>query len=121
MGALGRTDFDCGEIQPSDGVGGDGGGYGGLLPVSVGVVDQDPGYSETYTDYQEPQYLAGFRLRSKDYNNIWRTVTFAVEMWERPWMVEDSRNSLRMSILPEAPAHLLLRSLPLWTVQTCKT
>ena len=94
MGALGRTDFDCGEVEPSDGVGGDGGGYGGLLPVSVGVVDQDPGYSETYTDYQEPQYLAGFRLRSKDYNNIWRTVTFAVEMWERPWMVEDSRNSL---------------------------
>ena len=65
MGALGRTDFDCGEVEPSDGVGGDGGGYGGLLPVSVGVVDQDPGYSETYTDYQEPQYLAGFRLRER--------------------------------------------------------
>ena len=41
MGAPGRTDCDRGEVQLSDGVGGDGGGDGGLLPVRVGIGDQD--------------------------------------------------------------------------------
>ena len=57
VGAPGRTDCDRGEVQLSDGVGGDGGGYGGLLPVRVGVMDEVAGSKETTKNYEAPQNL----------------------------------------------------------------
>ena len=62
MGALGRTDFDCGEVEPSDGVGGDGGGDGGLLPVPVGGADEQGGEEEADRHHQAPHHLAHFGL-----------------------------------------------------------
>ena len=58
VGAPGRTDCDRGEVQLSDGVGGDGGGYGGLLPVRVGVIDEVYCTKETTEDHKAPQNLA---------------------------------------------------------------
>ena len=57
MGAPGRTDCDRGKVQLSDGVGGDGGDYGGLLPVGVGVIYEVASTKETKYYYQAPQKL----------------------------------------------------------------
>ena len=65
MGAPGRTDCDRGEVQLSDGVGGDGGGYGGLLPVRVGGIDEVAGTKETKEDHKAPQNLPWSGLGSR--------------------------------------------------------
>ena len=62
VGAPGRTDCDHREVQFRDGVGGDGGGYGGLLPVSIGVVDQIGCNQETCAHNKEPQKLTTLTL-----------------------------------------------------------
>ena len=62
MGAPGRTDCDRGEVQLSNGVGSDGGGDGGLLPLRVGAGDQHAGEEETTCTDETPKQLAHFGL-----------------------------------------------------------
>ena len=94
MGAPGRTDCDRGEVQLSNGVGGDGGGDGGLLPVRVGAVYELPSQKETGSNHSQPEQFPQGVLTQGMRLETW--LTFAVEVWERPWMVEDSRNSLKV-------------------------
>ena len=62
MGALGRADCHCGEVQVGNRVGRDGGGHGGLLPGRVGVVDQVARKSKAQADSEAPYQLAKFGL-----------------------------------------------------------
>ena len=62
MGAPWRTDCHRGEVQLSNGVGGDGAEDGGLLPVGVGVGDQQARKQETGCTGETPKYLSHFVL-----------------------------------------------------------
>ena len=62
MGAPGRTDCDRGEVQLSDGVGGDGAEDGEFLPVRVGVGDQQARKEETSNTGETPEYLSNLAL-----------------------------------------------------------
>ena len=57
VGVLWRTDGHLGEVQVVDGVGGDRGGDGILLPLLVRLADQESCSNETKTDYSKPQDL----------------------------------------------------------------
>ena len=57
VGVLWRTDGHIGEVQVVDGVGGDRGGDGILLPLLVRLADQDSCSDETETDDSKPQDL----------------------------------------------------------------
>ena len=50
VGVLWRTDGHIGEVQVVDGVGGDRGGDGILLPLLVRLADQDSSSDEPKTD-----------------------------------------------------------------------
>ena len=54
VGAFWRTDGHLGEVQVVDGVGGDRGGDGILLPLVVGLANQDSSTEETKTDNTKP-------------------------------------------------------------------
>ena len=54
IGALGRTDGHDGEVEVVDGVGGDRGGEGILLPLLVRLADQDPSSDEPKADNENP-------------------------------------------------------------------
>ena len=54
VGVLWRTDGHDGEVEVVDGVGGDRGGDGILLPLLVRLADQDPSSDETQTDNTKP-------------------------------------------------------------------
>ena len=54
VGVLWRTDGHLGEVQVVDGVGGDRGGDGILLPLLVRLADQDSRSDEGKTDQKRP-------------------------------------------------------------------
>ena len=51
---LWRTDGHNGEVQVVDGVGGDGGGNGILLPLLVRLANKDPRANEPKADNSKP-------------------------------------------------------------------
>ena len=55
VGVRWRTDCHIGEVQIVDGVGGDRGGDGFLLPLLVGLANQDSGPYEPKADDKEPK------------------------------------------------------------------
>ena len=65
VGVLWRTDGHLWEIKVVDGVGGDGSGDGILLPLFVGLANQDSSRNETTTNYKKPQNLCIFGLRTE--------------------------------------------------------
>ena len=69
VGALRRTDRDHGKVQLSDGVGGDGGGYGGLR---VGVADKEAGGEESKANNDTPEALAQLGLAKEEVRGAWR-------------------------------------------------
>ena len=52
-----------GELQVVDGVGGDRGGDGILLPLLIGLADQNPSNNKATTDSKEPEDLCSFGLK----------------------------------------------------------
>ena len=54
VGVLWRTDGHIGEVQVVDGVGGDRGGDGILLPLLVRLADQDPSSDEPKAHNENP-------------------------------------------------------------------
>ena len=63
VGVLRRTDGHNGKVEVVDGVGGDRGGNGILLPLLVGLANQDSCPDETETDDQEPKNLCCLGLK----------------------------------------------------------
>ena len=57
VGVLWRTDGHLREVQVVDGVGGDRGGDGILLPLLVRLTDQDSRTDEPKADNTEPENL----------------------------------------------------------------
>ena len=57
VGVLRRADGHNGEVKVVDGVGGDRGGDRILLPLLVGLSNQDSCSNETETDDQKPKNL----------------------------------------------------------------
>ena len=57
VGVLRRTDGHDGEVEVVDGVGGDRGGDGFLLPLLVGLSNQDSCSDETEADDHKPKNL----------------------------------------------------------------
>ena len=57
VGVLRRTDGHDGEVQVFDGVGGDRGGDGILLPLLVRLANQDSCSDKPKADDKEPQNL----------------------------------------------------------------
>ena len=55
IGVLWRADGHIGKVQVVNGVGGDRGGDGILLPLVVGLANQDSSTEETETDNTEPE------------------------------------------------------------------
>ena len=55
IGALWRTYGDNGKVEVVDGVGGDRGGNGVLLPLLVGLTYQDSGNNKPNANYQNPK------------------------------------------------------------------
>ena len=55
VGVLWWTDGHLGKVQVVDGMGGDRGGDGILLPFVVGLANQDSGTEETETDNTKPE------------------------------------------------------------------
>ena len=71
VGVLRRTDGHNGEVEVVDGGGGDRGGNRVLLPLLVGLANQDSSSDETKADDDKPQNLRCLGLKKK--NNIdWR-------------------------------------------------
>ena len=58
VGVFRRADGHVGEVQVVDGVGGDRGGDGILLPLLVRLANQESCPYETKADYGKPQNLA---------------------------------------------------------------
>ena len=63
VGVLRRTDGHDGEVEVVDGVGGDRGGDGILLPLLVGLANQNSCPDETKADNQEPKSLCRLGLK----------------------------------------------------------
>ena len=57
VGVLWRTDGHIGKVQVVDGVGGDRGGDGILLPLIVRLPNQDSSTYEPKADYKNPYNL----------------------------------------------------------------
>ena len=55
VGVLWRTDCNIGKFQFFDGVGGDRGGNGVLLPLLVGLAYQDSGNNKPNANNQNPK------------------------------------------------------------------
>ena len=62
MGVLGRADCHRGEVQGGDGVWGDGGGYGGVNPVTVGLADYMSRCYQGEAEYDDPTSLSDLSL-----------------------------------------------------------
>ena len=58
VGVLRRADGHGGEVKVVNGLGGDRGGDGILLPILVRLSNQDSGPDETETDDQKPKNLS---------------------------------------------------------------
>ena len=63
VGVLWRTDGHIGEVQVVDGVGGDRGGDGVLLPLLVRLANQDSSSDEPNADYKNPYNLCWLCLK----------------------------------------------------------
>ena len=68
IGVPWRTDGHLREIQVVDGVGGDRGGDGILLPLLIGLADQNPSSNKATTDNQEPEDFCSFGLKIEVFN-----------------------------------------------------
>ena len=62
MGALGRADCNCGEIQVGDGMGGDGDGDMSILPVGIRAVYKGAGPNKTKANHKKPCQFSPFSL-----------------------------------------------------------
>ena len=102
VGVPWRTDSDNGEVKVVDGVGGDRGGDGVLLPLLVRFAYQSTSPEETKTDDYKPKELGGPGLNRKACIEELKILTqpnyLFVDMYARPCTVEVSRNSLRISM-----------------------
>ena len=65
VGVFWRTDGHLGEFQVVDGVGGDRGGDGILLPLLVRLADKDSSPDEPKADNNQPKNLCWFCLKWK--------------------------------------------------------
>ena len=65
VGVLRRADGHDGEVKVLDGVGGDRGGDGVLLPLLVGLANQYTSPDEPKADNTEPENLCWFCLKRK--------------------------------------------------------
>ena len=100
VGVLRRTDGDNWEVQVINGVGGDRGGNGGLLPFVVRLANQKSSGDESKTHKNKPQNIGCPRLMirlTKNQFNL-KISTFSVEIYANPCMVDVCRNSLKISI-----------------------
>ena len=70
VGVLGRTDGHNREVEVVNGVGGDRGGDGFLLPLLVGLSNQDSSPDEPKADDDKPQNLCCLGL--KENNTAWK-------------------------------------------------
>ena len=68
MGILWRTDCHCGEVQVSNGMGGDGGGHWRCMPIGVGAVDEISRSDEPQKNNQAPGNFTNFTLRESFFN-----------------------------------------------------
>ena len=83
------------------------------MPGRKGIANDHPSKSKTQTDNDKPYKLFCPGLK-REYDGYWLTFiilsrrrkatktqdpTLPDDMWERPWMVEESRNSFTRSIL----------------------
>ena len=62
VGAPWRTDRHGGEVKVVDGVGGDRGGNGVLLPILIRLGNQDSSRNESATNNEEPENLCRLGL-----------------------------------------------------------
>ena len=68
IGVLWRTDGHLREVQVVDWMGGDRGGDGILLPLLIGLADQNPSSNKATTDNQEPEDFCSFGLKIEIFN-----------------------------------------------------
>ena len=99
VGVLWRADSHLGEVQVVDGVGGDRGGNGILLPLLVRLANQDSSTHEPKKDNKNPKDLCRRCLKETfNIRNGSKRLTLAEYIYVKPWIVDDSRNSLNISI-----------------------
>ena len=101
MGTFWRTDSDLRKVKFIQRMGGDRGFNWGLLPLVIWAFYQDPRTEKAKKDTGNPKQFSSTCL-NRYLISLWSSLkfmfTFSVEMCKRPWIVEDSKNSLTISI-----------------------
>ena len=112
VGVPWRTGGHFRKIQVVDRMGGDGGGNGMFLPLFVRLVNKNFGSNETKTHKKKPYSLSRVCLKKTiPRMNLFFDLTFADDIYTRPCIVDDSRNSFRIIIARILEVYLQSRSL----------
>ena len=68
VGAFGRADGYSGKGQIGEGMGGDSGGYRGLMPCRIGRINEIAGHQKSNTNNKEPSKFSSCCLNNMGFN-----------------------------------------------------